>query len=131
MPTTPSFMRSRAFMPLFCLALGALMCAAFAIGGDAFMAVGSIVLFGAIAAVSFFARGNETIQGLSGPGRDERWALIDLTATAFAGLVLILAVIGAWLYEIARGHDGNPYGWLGAVAGVAYVIAVAVLRTRR
>ena len=44
--------------------------------------------------------------------------------------MLITVVIGAWLYEIASGGDGSPYGTLGAVAGVAYVIAVAVLRHR-
>ena len=44
--------------------------------------------------------------------------------------MLITVVIGAWLYEIASGGDGSPYAALGAVAGVAYVIAVAVLRHR-
>jgi hypothetical protein len=39
-------------------------------------------------------------------------------------------VIGAWLYEIAAGRDGSPYGTLGAVAGVAYIVAVVVLRRR-
>jgi hypothetical protein len=39
-------------------------------------------------------------------------------------------VIGAWLYEVANGEDGSPYSQLGAIAGVAYVIAVAVLRRR-
>ena len=47
-----------------------------------------------------------------------------------AGLVLILAVIGGWLYEIASGRSGNPFGWLAAVAGVAYILAVAFLRSR-
>ena len=56
--------------------------------------------------------------------------MIDVHATALTGLVLILVVIGAWLYEIANGRSGNPYGWLGAVAGVAYILAVALLRLR-
>ncbi len=130
MPTTPSYMRSRYFMPLFSLFLGALVFAAFAIGGDLKNGLFAIPLFVGIAAVFFFARRNETIQGLGGPGRDERWAMIDLTATAAAGAVLIAVVIGCWLVEIARGHDGNPYGLLGAVAGLAYIVAVAILRTR-
>ena len=46
------------------------------------------------------------------------------------GLVLITAVIVAWLVEIARGHSGNPYGWLGALGGLSYVIAVAFFRWR-
>ena len=130
MPTTSSYMRSRWFMPLFTLFLGALTAGASALGGHPVQALFALALFAAIAAAFFFLRGSETLQGLGGPGRDERWALIDLTATALAGLVLILVVIGCWLYEIARGHDGSPYGQLGAIAGVAYVVAVALLRWR-
>jgi hypothetical protein len=130
MPTTPNYMRSRYFMPLFTLFLGALVFTAFAIGGDLTNGLFAIPLFVGIAAVFFFARRNETIQGLGGPGRDERWALIDLTATAATGAVLIAVVIGCWLVEIAKGHDGSPYGQLGAVAGLAYILAVAILRKR-
>jgi len=130
MPTTPNYMRNRYFMPLFSLFLGALVFAAFAIGGDLTNGLFAIPLFGGIAALFFFARRNETIQGLGGPGRDERWAMIDLTATAATGAVLIAVIIGCWLVEIAKGHDGNPYGLLGAVAGLAYIISVAILRLR-
>ena len=130
MPTTPNYMRSRYFMPLFSLFMGALVLTAFAIGGDVKNGLFAIPLFGVIAAVFFFARKNETIQGLGGPGRDERWALIDLSATAATGAVLIAVIIGCWLVEIAKGHDGSPYGQLGAVAGVAYILAVAILRKR-
>jgi hypothetical protein len=130
MPTTPNYMRSRYFMPLFSLFMCALVLAAFAIGGDVTDGLFAIPLFVGIAAVFFFARRNETIQGLGGPGRDERWALIDLSATAAAGAVLIAVVIGCWLVEIAKGQDGSPYSQLGAVAGIAYIVAVAVLRKR-
>ena len=130
MPTTPSFMRSRYFMPLFSLFLGALVFTAFAIGGDLTGALLALPVFVGLAALFFFARRSETIQGLGGPGRDERWAMIDLTATAAAGVVLIVVIIGAWLYEIAKGQDGSPYGQLGAVAGIAYILAVAILRLR-
>ena len=43
---------------------------------------------------------------------------------------MITAIIVAFVVEVARGHDGNPYAWLGAVAGLAYLAAVAVLRMR-
>ena len=130
MPTTPNYMRSRYFMPLFTLFLGALVFTAFAIGGDLTNGLFAIPLFVGIAAVFFFARRNETIQGLGGPGRDERWAMIDLTATAATGAVLIAVVIGCWLVEIAKGYDGSPYGQLGAIAGLAYILTVAILRKR-
>jgi hypothetical protein len=130
MPTTPNYMRNRYFMPLFSLFMCALVLAAFAIGGDVTNGLFAIPLFVGIAAVFFFARRNETIQGLGGPGRDERWAMIDLSATAAAGAVLIAVVIGCWLVEIAKGQDGSPYSQLGAVAGIAYIVAVAILRKR-
>ena len=70
--------------------------------------------------------GNETIRANRGEGRDERWAMIDLRATAFAGLVVITAVIVGFMVEIANGRDGSPYGLLGAIAGIAYVVAFLV-----
>ena len=51
------------FLPLFCVALGAL------------------VLFGGR---------SETIRGLRGDGRDERFRAIDMRATAISGLAAIV-----------------------------------------
>ena len=62
--------------------------------------------------------------------RDERWAMIDTRATAFSGIVVIVALVGTWLYELAQGGDGSPYGQFMAVAGIAYVVAVAWFRFR-
>ncbi len=45
-------------------------------------------------------------------------------------MVTILLIIGAWLVEIARGNDGNPYGLVGAVGGLVHIVSVAVLRWR-
>jgi hypothetical protein len=73
---------------------------------------------------------SETIRGLRGDGRDERFASLDLKASAFAGMVVITCVIGAFVVELARGQDGNPYGLLGAAGGLAYVAAVLFLRNR-
>jgi hypothetical protein len=117
-------------MPGFCLFLGALIFGAFALGGDPGTGAISFGVMAALGAMFLFGRRSETLQGLGGPGRDERWAMIDIHASALAGVVLILVVIGAWLYEIANGRDGDPYTWLGAVAGLAYIVAVAILRAR-
>ena len=62
--------------------------------------------------------------------RDERIVAIDWQATAVAGAMLIVAVIAAFVVEIARGQDGMPYAWLGALGGVTYALAVLVLRLR-
>jgi hypothetical protein len=127
---TNEFWRSRWWMPSFCLFLGAVMFGAFAIGDNIGQGVVSFLIMAALGAVFLFGRRSETIQGIGGPERDERWAMIDLRATAVAGVVTILFVIGAWLYEVARGKDGSEFALIGAVAGAAYVIAVAVLRRR-
>lgn len=106
------------------------MLVAFWIGdkpGDGLVALG---IMAAVGALFLFGRRSKTLQGLGGPGRDERWAMIDLHATALTGLVLITVIIGAWLVEIARGDDGSPFAALGAVGGVAYIVIVAVLRRR-
>jgi hypothetical protein len=124
------FWRSRWWMPLFSLALGAVLFGAYAIGGDSGEGVFAFGVMTAVAALFLFGGRSETLRGLGGPGRDERWAAIDLKASAFAGLVLIAAVLGGFVYEIANGDDGSPYGQLGAIAGLAYLAGVAFLRWR-
>ena len=128
--TSPEWWRSRWWMPAFSLFLGALVLAAMWIGGSRDDGLLSFALFVAIAALFAFGGRSETLRGLGGPGRDERWAMIDLRATAFAGLVIILVLTGAWLWELAHGDDGGPYGQVMAAGGVAYLIAVAFLRWR-
>jgi hypothetical protein len=131
MPTARrEFWRSRWWMPGFSVFLGLVMLAAFWIGGHPGDGLGALGVMAAVGALFAFGGRSETLRGLGGPGRDERWAMIDTRATAFAGLVTILVIIGAWLVDIARGGDGNPYGLLGAVAGIAYIVGVALLRWR-
>jgi len=116
--------------PATCLVLGGFVLLAAWLGGQ--LAIGLIGL-GIMAAFGLFvaaAGRSETVRGLRGDGRDERFAQIDLRATAISGLVLITAVIVAFLVEVARGHSGAPYTWLGALAGLTYVLAVAYLRWR-
>ena len=122
---------SRWWAPGYSLALGAIVFAAFAIGGNAADGAKALALFAIVAAVFWFgAPHSDTLGGLGGSGRDERWAAIDLRASAFGGFVVILAAAGAWLYELAEGRDGDPYGQLLGVGGIAYVAAIAFLRRR-
>jgi hypothetical protein len=72
---------------------------------------------------------SETVRGLT-VGRDERFAQIDLRATAVAGLVVLVTLIVAWLVTTARGQNGHPYDWLLAVSGLSYVLALAFFRWR-
>jgi hypothetical protein len=123
-------MHSRWTLPAFSLVLGLVLLAALAAGHQLVTGIwsfGIMVLFGA--AVLLGGR-SETIRGLRGDGRDERFAMLDLQATALAGLALMIAVIVAFIVDVARGNSGEPYDWLGAIAGLAYIAAVIVLRLR-
>jgi len=122
--------RSKWFQPGVALALGALFFGALWIGGDPRNGIYSFLVMAGFAALILFGGRSETIRGLRGDGRDERFKQIDVAATAITGMVVITAIIGAFLVEIARGHDGSPYAQLGAVAGVAYVVAIVALRVR-
>jgi hypothetical protein len=117
--------------PLVAVGIGVAYLAAGWLGGDrAFGLFGLLLMVGVALALLLAARFSETVAGLL-DRRDERINLIDTQATLFAGMVLIAAVIGGFIVEIARGEDGAPYAMLGAIAGVSYVSAVLVLRFRR
>jgi len=122
--------RSKWFLPLFSVALGLLLFAAQWVGGNPGSGLVSLGIMTAFGALVLLGGRSETIRGLRGDGRDERFRQIDIHATAIAGLAVIIAIIAAFVVELARGHDGSPYGWLGAVAGLSYLVAVIVLRIR-
>jgi hypothetical protein len=122
--------RSRWFLPLFAVFLGGLVFGAQAIGGHPGSGLVSFAILAFTGGVVLFGGRSETIRGLRGDMRDERFQRIDIHATAFAGTAVITAIIIAFLVELARGHDGNPYGWLGAIGGLAYLAAVIAMRLR-
>jgi hypothetical protein len=116
--------------PAFGVLMGIVYFVAAAVSGHPVLGLalfGLMVVFSA--AVVLASRRSETVRGLL-DRRDERMVGIDLRATAAAGLAVILAVIAGAVVELARGHSGTPYIWLGALGGVVYVGAVVVLRVR-
>jgi hypothetical protein len=123
--------RTKWFLPLFAVALGLVMLVAQWIGGHPLSGLGSLGIMSAFGAVVLFGGRSETIRGLRGDGRDERFREMDVHATALAGMAVISAIIVAFVVEIARGRSGEPYDWLGAIGGVAYLAAVVLFRVRR
>jgi hypothetical protein len=113
-----------------CVVFGLGYLAAGIIGGHTVIGLAELGLMLLAAAGTVVAgRRSETVRGLI-DRRDERLRGIDLRATAAAGQVVILAVIVGAMVELARGHSGTPFIWLGALAGVTYVVSVVIERVR-
>jgi hypothetical protein len=122
--------KSKWFLPSFSLVLGLVILAVSWLGGNPGAGVISLAIMVAFGLFVLLAGRSETIRGLRGDGRDERFAKIDTHATAVAGLAVIIALIVAWLVATARGQSGSPYDWLLAIGGLAYLLAVAFFRWR-
>jgi hypothetical protein len=123
--------RSKWYLPAFSLVIGLVMLAVSWLGGHLAQGLISLAVLAGFGLVILLAgRRSETIRGLSGEGRDERFAQMDLKATAVSGLAVIVALIAAWLVATARGQSGQPYDWLLAIAGLAYALAVGWFRWR-
>src|SRR5258708_16188608 len=125
-----AIMRSKCFLPLTSLGLGVVVPAASWLGGHPGDGAYSLAIMAGFGLFVLLAGRSETIRGLRGDGRDERFAQIDLSATAVAGLAVIVALIVAWLVTTARGQSGSPYDWLLAIGGLAYILALAYFRCR-
>jgi hypothetical protein len=117
-------------LPGVAVAIGIAYLVAGILGDEIGFGIFGLVLMVAIAVgVLVVRRRSETVQGLL-DRRDERLVQIDVKATAFAGAIVIAAVLIAFIVEIARGHDGDPYAALGAIGGAAYLAAVVWYRVR-
>jgi hypothetical protein len=128
---TTAALRSKWTLPAFSLFLGGCVLLSYWLGDNVKNGLIGLAILAGLAALLVLGGRSETIRMARGDQRDERWALIDLRATAIAGNVLIGIVIGMWMYEIANGRDGSPYVELGAISGLVYLLAIGVLRVRR
>lgn len=129
-PGRPGRSAARWLVPGVAVLIGAAYLVAGLLGDDASFGVGGFVLMLAVAAgVLLLGRRSETVAGLI-DRKDERINQLDTAATVFAGMVLILVVLGMFVVEIAQGQDGSPYYQLGALAGVAYVVGLLYQRVR-
>jgi Na+/H+ antiporter NhaD/arsenite permease-like protein len=116
--------------PIFGVLMGLVYLVAFWAGGSLAYGVFGLAVMVAFSLLLLVARRHsETVRGLL-DHRDERITAIDLRATAVTALAMIAVVLVAFVVEIARGQSGWPYSMIGAVGGLAYLVAVVVLRVR-
>jgi hypothetical protein len=125
-----ALLRSKWTQPLFCVFLGACCFVALWAGGRPGDGVIAFVLLCAFGLAVLLGGRSDLVRGLRGDGRDEYWQRIDVHATALAGHVTVGAIIVMCFWEWAHGHDGTPYTQLGALAGIAYLVSVGLLRWR-
>ncbi len=107
------------------LALGALA------GGQPLLAAMLAVLIAGFAAITYrWSGGGGDVAALLRSSGDERQRMIDMRSTAFAGVATILFCLGGGVVDLARGGTGNPWTLICAVSGVAYALALGILRRR-
>ena len=126
-----TIMVRRLVVPATAVVLGAAAWTAEAVGGDFRAGAISFAIMAAYALVVFVLSTRSDIAGvLAGNARDERYRAIDERAVAVTGMVLILYVIGGFLWEQAHGRSGMPYTLMGAVAAAAYLASIVYGRFR-
>ena len=127
MPTTNT---KRWAVPLVCVLLGLAFLAAFSIAGNTGAGLGSLAIMVGYGLLLLVGGRSEIVRTLRGQAPDERYGMFDLRATAITGTVTLSVLVGATLYELARGQDPGPYVPIIAIAAVTYLAALLWLRWR-
>lgn len=117
-------------VPLFSLAFGFVYLVAFWIGGNPVAGVGPFVIMVGYGLLLLVGGRSEVVRTLRNQPSDEMWRSFDVRASLFAFFVLVFALLGMGLYEIARGQDAYPYAMLCLVGGASYIGALIWLRLR-
>jgi multisubunit Na+/H+ antiporter MnhB subunit len=121
---------SQWLMPLVNLVLGGAILVARAMEDDLTGGLIWFAIFAAVAALYAVGGRSEPAREALGELQDERDEMINTRALAAAGLVLIVALTGCVLFELARGHDPSPYTQLVAGGGATYAVTLLILRRR-
>ncbi len=120
--------RKHAALATFAI-LGGAVAAAIWAGGDHGWAVG-VAGFYALCCIALvvWSRGDGDVAAILRLSGDERQTMLDLRATAVTGVATILFCLGGAIVNLARGGSGNPWTSICAVAGLAYMAALAWIR---
>lgn len=122
--------KTKWFLPLFSVGIGLVFMGALWAGGEREGGIQALVLMSVLALIFLVGGRSDMIRGLRGDGRDEYWQRLDVHATALAGYAVIAAIGVMCVWEWGHGRDGSPYVQLGAIAGLAYILALGFLRWR-
>lgn len=116
-------------VPLLCLLFGIVFLLAFWAAGNPVAGLGPFAVMVGYG-VLLFTGSSQVVRVLRGQPADEMWRSFNLRAIWFASEFLAVVIIGAFVYEIVRGQDGQPYALLGFAFAVAYVAALLWFRWR-
>jgi hypothetical protein len=117
-------------VPLLCALLGLAFLTVFWIAGNPGAGLGSLAVMVAYGLLLLLGGRSEIVRTLRGQAPDERYGMFDLRATAITGTVTLSVLVGATLYELARGQDPAPYVPIIAIAAVTYLASLVWLRWR-
>ncbi len=100
--------------------------------GDLGWAIGVMAAYVALASGAYLwaGRSGDLAALLRGDG-DERQRGLDRDATAFTGLVLIIAALAGALVSIGRTGNPGVYGGFCVIAGISYLAALLAFHHRR
>lgn len=129
--TDPKVRRRLAVAGTLVLLGVAVAAAGWAGGGGVWASSALLVAFlvGAMTVFVWSGRSDTDMAALLGGVGDERQRMLDIRATAVAGLVMGLFSLVLAVVTIARGQD-NPWLLVCLVGAIAYAAALAVLKTR-
>lgn len=122
----------RATTAVVLLVLGGALTVAIWMGGDHGFAVAAGIFYAVCILVVYLASGGSgDVAAIMRTDGDERQRSIDREATLAAGWAMGAAALLGTIVQTARGEDPGGFLVVATVGGVAYLIAIAVLRRRR
>ena len=100
-------------------------------GGPGMTVVLAAIPIGYALVVMYLGQRHATASVLAGQPVDERWASINLEASAWTLGVTTVVILGAFLWAYASDGPWLPFALMGCVIAVTYVGSLLVLQGRR
>lgn len=111
--------------------LGLVTGGAAAISGRIGLGVAFLAIMWALAGFLLIgSRHNDTIALLGDDTSEERHVHIHQRAALYSLNLLAFVIVAAFVVDVARGGDGQPYAMLGFVGGLSYTVFLLVLNRR-